>query len=402
MVAIAFAFLLLQADYSAQGLKALDDHKYEAAVQAFTKAIEQDPKDYSAHFNLALAYGFLRKDADGVAEYRKTLELKPALYEAQLNCGILLMRQKQPSEALPLFTAAVEQKPKEFRPRYYLAEAQLQTGDFEKALENFRAAAELDPKSAAPELGMAHALAREGKLAEADPHFRRAAQLDPEYRNDLLELAQLYEENKQPAAAIAIYKEFPDNVAAQEHLGKLMLDTRQYADAIPRLEETFKKDPTPANRVALAMAYLFSEQLDRATPLLREAVAAQPDDYEVRMMYARALRDQKQFTAAAAQFYAAAKLKPAEPKTWNELGGMLYMTGDLQQAYAAFDRAHQLGDDTAGNWFLRAIILDKSKQVKPALEAYQKFLSMSGGKNPDQEFQARQRVRILTRELEKR
>jgi hypothetical protein len=40
--------------------------------------------------------------------------------------------------------------------------------------------------------------------------------------------------------------------------------------------------------------------------------------------------------------------------------------------------------------------------VKPALEAYQRFLSMSQGKNPDQEFQARQRARILQRELEKR
>jgi len=39
--------------------------------------------------------------------------------------------------------------------------------------------------------------------------------------------------------------------------------------------------------------------------------------------------------------------------------------------------------------------------LKPALEAYQRFLSMSQGKNPDQEFQARQRVRIIQRELER-
>ena len=43
------------------------------------------------------------------------------------------------------------------------------------------------------------------------------------------------------------------------------------------------------------------------------------------MMYARALRDRRQFPAAATQFYAAAKLKPAESKTWDQLGGMLFM-----------------------------------------------------------------------------
>ncbi len=98
----------------------------------------------------------------------------------------------------------------------------------------------------------------------------------------------------------------------------------------------------------------------------------------------------------------AAKLKPNEPKTWSQLGGMLYMTNDYPRALAAFDKARDLGEDTAGNWFLHAIILDRLKQLKPAVEAYQRFLALSQGKNPDQEFQARQRVRIITRELEKR
>ena len=105
---------------------------------------------------------------------------------------------------------------------------------------------------------------------------------------------------------------------------------------------------------------------------------------------------------AATQFYEAAKLKPGESKTWSELGGMLYMMEEYPQSLEAFDKARALGEDTPGNWFLRAIILDKLHQVKPALEAYQRFLSMSQGKSPDQEFQARQRARILQRELEKR
>ena len=85
-----------------------------------------------------------------------------------------------------------------------------------------------------------------------------------------------------------------------------------------------------------------------------------------------------------------------------ELGDMLYMTGEYPQSPAAFEEAAKLGDHTAGNWFLRAIILDKLRQVKPAKEAYEQFLSLSQGKNSIQEFQARQRVRILQRELDKR
>jgi len=402
MWAAVVALCYLQTvDFSSAGMKALEEARYDAAVEAFTKALEADPKDYTAHFNLALAYSFLRKDAEGIAEYRKTLELKPGLYEAQINGGILLMRQKNPVDALPLLEAASAQKPQEFRPRYYLAEAQLETGAMDKAQENFRLALEADPKSPAAELGLAHVLARQGKLADAEPHYRQAAQLDPRYRDDLLELAGLYEDNKQPAPAIAIYREFPDNPAAQEHMGQLMLEGKQYADAIPRLEAAFTKDPTQANRAALAAAYLFTDQTDKALPLLEKSVAADPGNYDLRMMYARALRDKRQFQVAANQFYEAAKLKPAESKTWDQLAGMLYMMEDYPRALAAFDKAHELGDNSAGNWFMRAIILDKTRQLKPAMDAYEKFLSLSQG-NENQEFQARQRVRIIKRELEKR
>jgi tetratricopeptide (TPR) repeat protein len=402
MWAVAAFLLLLQADYTTEGMKALDEGKYDAAAQAFRKAIEADPKDYFAHFNLAMAFTLLQRDPEAVAEYRKTLELKPGLYEAELNAGIVLLRQKNPAEALPLLEEAAGHKPQEFRPRYYLAEAQLQTGDFGKAEESYKLAIALDAKSAGAQLGMAQVLVQQGRISEADAYFRQAAQLEPKYREYLLELAALYEKASENSQAIAIYREFPDNPAAQARLGELLLESKQFEDAVPRLEEAFGKDPSPVNRSALAAAYVFTRKLDKALPLLEQSVAAEPGNYDLRMMYARALRDKRQFQPAARQFYEAARLKPAEPKPWTELGGMLYMAGDLPQALSAFEQAVRNGENTAGNWFLRAIILDKLRQIKPAKEAYERFLALSQGKSPDQEFQARQRVRILQREIDKR
>src|ERR1039458_10367595 len=63
----AAAFLLfLQADYTTEGMKALDEGKYEAAVQAFRKAIEADSKDYFAHFILAMADTLLHLDPEAL------------------------------------------------------------------------------------------------------------------------------------------------------------------------------------------------------------------------------------------------------------------------------------------------------------------------------------------------
>jgi tetratricopeptide (TPR) repeat protein len=464
----ALLFFIQATDFSAEGLKALEERRYDAAIQSFTKAIEADAKDYSAHFNLALAYGFLKRDAEGIAEYRKTLELQPGLVPAEINEGMLLFRQKRPAEALPLLEDAARQKPGDFQARYYLAQCQLETGPLAKAEENFQAALGIDPKSAPAELGLAHVLARQGKLADAAPHFRQSAQLDAGHRDALLELAALYEQNRQIPEALAIYREFPEDAAALERAGALLLRNNQSAEAVATLEQAYAKSPTAANRVALAMAYQFSgnsgkalplfekaaagdpsnfevhmmyaralrdaeqypqavlqfeqavnlkptvpnqtelalayqlnKQFDKALPLFDKAAAADPANFDLHMMYARVLRDAKQYPAAIGQFEQAIKIKPNDERAWSNLGGVLYVAGQLPQALAAFDRARQLGENTAGNWFLRAIILDKLRQLKPALEAYRQFLSMSHGENADQEFQARQRARIIQAELEK-
>src|SRR5450759_1235791 len=226
MWAVAAFLLFLQADYTTEGMKALDEGKYEAAIQAFRKAIDADSKDYFAHFNLAMAFTLLRRDPEAVAEYRQTLELKPGLYEAELNGGIVLLRQKNPAEALPLFEDAAGHKPQEFRPRYYLAEAQLQTGDFAKAEENYKLAIGLDAKSAGAQLGLAQALVQQGRITEADAYFRQAAGLEPKYRDYLLELAGLYEKASENREAIDIYREFPDNPAAQARMGELLLESK--------------------------------------------------------------------------------------------------------------------------------------------------------------------------------
>ena len=81
---------------------------------------------------------------------------------------------------------------------------------------------------------------------------------------------------------------------------------------------------------------------------------------------------------------------------------MLYLLERYPQVLAALDQARQLGDQSPANFYFHAIIYDKLHDLKPALENYDKFLAASQGKNPDEEFKARQRARIIQKELSKR
>lgn len=399
----ALCLLLLQPiDHLADGLKALEEGKYEAAVQSLNKAVESDPKDYGAQFHLGLALTMLGRDAEAAARYKMVLDLKPGLYEAELNLGIVLLRQKQAAESVPYLAAAAEEKPKEYRPAFYLAEALFAAGEFAKAEEKYLAASELDPKSAAAQLGLGQSRARQNRLAEASQNYRKAAELDAGLRSYLLELATLHEKQGQPAEAIAIYSQFPDNAGARERLGELLLESGKPAEAIPHLEWAVNNSPTPANRLALATALLRGGQAEKALPVLEQAVASEPANLDLRMMHGRVLRDQRKFAEAAREFFQVAQAKPDSVEAWNELAGMLILLEHYPQALAALDRLKALGHETAAHFFFRGMIYDKTAQLKPAMESYERFLAMSEGKSPDEEFKARQRVRIIKKELSRK
>jgi len=400
--AVLILLFLPATDFEADGLKALDAKQYDQAAQLFSRAIQADPQDYTAHFHLALAYSLLEKDTEAIPEYQKTLELKPGLYQAELNLGILLVRAKRATEAVPLLDAAVQAKPKEFRPQWHLAEALMASGDAAHAEAHYQAATELDPKSAAAELGLARALAKQNRLEEAAGHFRKAAERDVKFNDAMLELAGLYEQNHQPEEAISLYQKFPGNAAAQERLGELLIENKRYGEAIPYLEKAAAHDPTPANRLALATAYQMNHDSEKGLAELAQAVAAEPGSSDLHMRYGRQLRDARQFVPAANQFAAAAKLKPDSKQAWNELAAMLNSAEQYPQALEALDHVRALGGEVPGDYFLRAIILDRLHDYRPALEAYQKFLETSGGKNPNQEFQARHRIITIENILRKR
>jgi len=330
------AMLLQSVDYQAEGIKALDAKHYDAAAELFQKAIAQDPQDFGAHFQLALAYSLSNRDADAIPEYKKVLELKPGLYEAELNLGICLLRAKDPAAAVPYLRAAAETKPKEPRPAYFYAQALLDSGqDAEAAFAN---AIVLNPSSAPAEAGLAQALARTGKLGEAEPHFRKAAALDPAFKNGLLQLAQMFEDKKQAAEAIALYREFPENPGAQERMGALLMQSGKIAESIPALEAVVAKSPTPPNRVALAEAYLANKQPEKAMPVLEQALQSDPNNFELRMFCGRVYRDQRKFAPAAAHFFRATELKPDSQRAWSELAGVMIATEQYPQQLHEVER----------------------------------------------------------------
>jgi tetratricopeptide (TPR) repeat protein len=386
-----------------EGLKALDQGKPAEAEAIFRRLTAADPKDFSAWFNLAFAQTLQNKDNEAIESYRQVLALKADVYEAELNLGIVLLRQKRAKEAVPPLEAAAKAKPDQYRPAFYLAEALLDGGKGAEAEVYYRRAVGLNPKSAEAVHGLGQALLNQGKTADGAKYFEEAVTLDASFRPALLQLANVYEADKNYAAAIAIYKRFPEDAGARERLGQLLSETGQAGAAIPELEAAVKASPTVANLTALATAYLQNKQPEKCPPVIDAALRLEPNNGELRLLYGRLLREMRKFDLAANQFALATRLNPQQPEAWSDLATVLVLLERYDLTIQALDRLKALGGEKPGHKYLRAITLDKIRrnrqEAKLALVAYEEFLSVAGGKFPDEEFKARQRMKVLEREV---
>jgi tetratricopeptide (TPR) repeat protein len=399
VVAVALLSVLNSADLQTQGLKALDRQDYRQAEQIFTQLVGNDPKDYTATFNLGLAETGLKNDEKAIQYFKQTLDLSPGLHPAELNLAMLYLRNKRGTEAIPLLESVIKADPGKPKPHQYLAEALASTGRWKEAEPELQWVVQHDPKNAAAQLALGQSLMHQGKLAEAEPVYKQAATLNPAFKSYLLELAVAMIGANRQEAAIPLLSEFPEDPGAREKLGQLYLDGNQPAKAVPEFEAAVQIAPTPANRLALATAYLKNNQKDKAAPILKDALAASPDDYDLQMAVGRVFRDQRNSTEAADHFFAAAKLEPDSAEAWSDLAGSCVLAQMYPQALGALEKLHELNAEKPGHFFLRAIVLDKLRQPKPALANYKRFLELSTGQNPDQEFQARQRAKILQHEV---
>ena len=225
MLSVLFFGVLLSAatplDLQDDGLKALDQQNYQLAQQIFAKLSAQDPKDFSALFNLALSEIGLKQDTQAADHLKQVLVLKPGLYEADLNLGILQLRNHNSAEAIPVLRDAVKQKPTAARAQKYLGDALLASDDAPGAAEAYRAALTADPKLANAELGLGQSLLKQKQVTDAAPHYRRAADLDPRLKSYLLEIAGALLQANERDKAIDFLKEFPENADARPPLGPL-------------------------------------------------------------------------------------------------------------------------------------------------------------------------------------
>jgi protein O-GlcNAc transferase len=384
---------------------ALDKSDYEAAIPPLQKFIAEKPDVAFAHFQLAYAYTALKRLDEARQEYERSIALDPKMPEAQLNLGVLLL-EKYPADAVVSLRKAVELLPSQSRPRYLLGLAEERSGDLSGAAESFAAAARLDPKDVDSLSRLGQVLLRLGKPADAEGKFRAALELQAKSPEALEGLAQSLDQQKKPQAVDA-YRNYlaaePDDKAARSRLVHLLVEQQKYDEAVAESAKNGADRPATVDDLKLRADIEISQNKpDEAITTLRQAVALEPNDAQLHGGLGRIYLQKRQFADAEKELKTAIELDRRNLAYWKDLASTYYLAGNCQAAVATLDVIAKAETAGAGTWFIRALCYDKLNQVQPALDAYRKFLELDENKNPDQVWQANQRIQVLEKMAEKK
>ncbi len=386
----------------AQAEDAIQKNDFTAAETLLKKALDKDPNNYQAWFDLGFVLNRLGRVEDSIHAYRQSVAAKPDVFESNLNLGLMLVRFNSP-EAERFLRAATTLKPtahlEEGQARAWLALAHLlESNKPDDALQAYRKASELTPKDPEPHLSAGLLHERQKEFSDAEAEYKQVLRLDAHSTEAAIGLTNIYMKSGRLGDAEPLLRrlatERANDAGIHLQLGRVLDAQGKKDDAIAELQTAVKLAPSDAAAQRdLADLYASAGKNDRAEAAYRALAAAQPKDAELHRGLGQALLRQKKFPEAEQEFLTAVRLKRDWPDVYVDLAFAASENKNYELAIRALNgRAMLNAEMPATCFFLRASAYDHLRDYKQAALDYHRFLDVANGKYPDQEWQATHRL----------
>ncbi|MDR2618995.1 MAG: tetratricopeptide repeat protein [Treponema sp.] len=261
----------------------LSKNKKLQAIKAGKAAVEKDPKDAEAHYNLGKAY---------LAEGRNEQALREFISVSRLG-----IEGKNIPET-------------EFR--QIIARLYAQNNEKEEALKEYVLLIKKHPENPEYYFQAGVLFGSRNRTDLAEQYLKKAISLNPKDPKAYLELGILLYQGKKAkeanAALEAALKLEPDNPKIHFFLGRVCKDAKDYAGALPFFEKASRDQEYKIRAlVESGGCYMSLKMFDKAVPELERAVNAIEDEESSDSLYARyflglCYEKKQEFTKAIAQW----------------------------------------------------------------------------------------------------
>jgi predicted Zn-dependent protease len=391
---------------------------WKAAEALLTPWLAAHPADSRALFDAGYVADAQNRLDDAAALYRRAIEADPKSFEAHLSLGLLLARQSDPArqndqdkltEARQELVLATTLDPGDAGPaikaRAWRALARLNQptsqhpGDTTEASNDLLQALKLSPETPADTLLAANLADHSGEYDAAETAYRRVLATDPKSANANAGLAHILIVRKQyPEAETllrAALEQAPNDPALSAQLA-LVLAAQDKAEALPLLQKLHQAHPNdPAITHMLAQVLADAGDPAGSDQLYAALLSASPSDPDLLIGHGQNLVHLLKYPEAFAVFNKATQLDPANPDGWNGLAFAASKTNQPSITLHALVMRSKYLPELPSTYFLWATSYDSLHKKAEAIAYYHHFLDAAGGKFPNQEWQARQRLILL-------
>ncbi len=153
--------------------------RWDAAIEAYLKALRIRPDIAQTHVNLGKAFSELGRNDEAIACFRNAVRVRPGYADAHYSLGVALYGVDRNEEAIAAYQKAIGIKP-DFAEAYdNLGIALRHLGRFDEAIACFRQELQLRPGNAATHVHLGVSLAKAGRFPASNTAFDAALAIQP-------------------------------------------------------------------------------------------------------------------------------------------------------------------------------------------------------------------------------
>ncbi len=176
------------------GIIAVEQGQYEAAIPMLEKVIQSEPTSAIAHVQLGTAWTRLRDYQKALPVLQRAVELKADSSMAQYELGLALFETGSWGEAAAQFEKVVARMPRWADAQFSLASVYARVDRVPEAMQHLDTCLAIDPGHYRANLLRGRILSLQGRPAEGLVNLKKAAEVQPDSREAHKFLADAYEQ----------------------------------------------------------------------------------------------------------------------------------------------------------------------------------------------------------------
>ncbi len=351
----------------------------DGAIEAYSLAVELNPRDADAYNNRGIAHDSKSEYGLAIKDFNQAMKLNPRDAAIYNNRGTVYVDTDEVDLAIKDFNAAIRLKPNEDKSYNNRGIAYHKQGDYNLAIKDFNHAIRLKPDDASAYYNRGNAYCDRGDYDQAIKDFNTAIKHEPDfamvYNNRGIVYNNKHDINKAIKDFTKAIDRNSDSFIAYNNRGNAYSDKEEYDLAIEDFKAAIRLNPTLAepynNRGG---AYYKKENYDRAIKDFNMAIELKPDYANAYNNRGVAYRDHCAIKRAIDDFNTAIRLTPKDATPYNNRGIAYHKMNEANRAFEDFNKAIQLNPNYADAYNSRGIAYDKKGEIDLAIRDYNKAL----------------------------